>query len=71
MVKMKHLAWANWLVSLAMAFTMGFLAGTNYPEASLIYWVVLMGACAFAKVEIYHWRRKPESRERAQTTCPA
>jgi hypothetical protein len=68
MVKIRHLAWANWLVSLEMAFSMGFLAGANYPEAPVIYWVVLTGLCALAKIGLSCWGPRLPKQEQGHST---
>jgi len=58
MIKLLHLYWLERIVSLAMAFSMGFLVGTNYPTLSPIYCAVLIGVCALLKIELGHWGKK-------------
>jgi len=68
MLKIKHLHIVDRFVTLTMGFSMGFLVGMNHPEGSVIYWCALIGICAFAKVELYHWGQKLETVEKQQRT---
>ena len=58
MLKMKHVFLIERLASLAMACAIGFMAGTSYPRAFLLYpaAVVLIGACT--KIWVHHQSQK-------------
>jgi len=48
------------IVSLTMAFSLGFCLGTTYQEFPVFYWVTLVLICAVAKVELYHRIRRQD-----------
>jgi len=60
MVKMKHLLILEKLVSLTMAFSMGFLIGMNYTAAPVIYLAAVIGICALA-ASICYWANTPNA----------
>lgn len=68
MLKRKHLVIVDRFITLTMGFSMGFLVGMNYPQARVIWFAVVIGVCAFAKVELHHWAQKLQKSEKAQKT---
>ena len=58
MTKIKQLFILKRFVSLTMVFLIGFWGGTYYPKSSALIIGLLIGICALAKVELYHWINK-------------
>lgn len=63
MMKMKHLFWIERIASLTMACAIGFMAGTAYPRAFLLYpaAVIFIGACT--KIWVQHQTQKLQKSE--------
>ena len=62
LMKEKNLYTLNWLVSLTMAFAIGFMAGIANPKTFVLYPAVVVLICAVAKVELHHLSKKYQSR---------
>ena len=58
LMKEKNLYTLNWLVSLTMAFAIGFMARMFNPETLVLYPAAVVLICAVAKVELHHLSKK-------------
>jgi len=58
MLTTKQVYWLERIISLTMAFAIGFGFGTAYPETSVIYFLAAIGIGALAKIELYHYAKK-------------
>ena len=68
MTKIKQLLMLERFVSLTMAFLIGFWGGTYYPKSPALILGLLIGICALAKVELYHWTNKLQKSLEQQKT---
>jgi len=61
MLRMKYIIRLEWIVSLLMFFSMGYLFGAEYPDITFMVWVgvIFVGACA--KIWLHHQSSKIEN----------
>ena len=60
--RIKNLYTLNWVVSLTMAFAMGFVVGMANPKTFVFYPLGVMVICAVAKVELHHLSKKYQTK---------